>query len=647
MYLRTYLISSLLLFGLCSDLSAQEAKSDSVRVFALIDLAKEKQAQGFPDSAEHYFKKAGQLAEELNSDIGRIGYAGHYSAFLYQQIRYDEALTLAKQQLAVSLKVNNKQKASYGYNNMALQYQAQGKLKQAASALMNALELSSEIENPTPRDLSDRRKFYNNLSSLLLDMNDLEKGREYALKAHEVAEQLQDTLAMGWSLVNILVAEAMAGKLTDAEKHGLQLLAIGESQRDADMELKAYINLSDIYRRQKRYPLALKTYQKALNLSGKASPGNEVYILSGISSIYKDKAQYTQANTYFNRALALAEQELAKPQLIELYLSGAEIKEGMGAYKEALLLRKQYEQINDSLRNQETHNTIQELEVQYQTSEKEKALAARDLQIAEQRNKLERMNKWIILFISLVAILAVVLIFSRLISQQKRKTEASEHANRLLEAQLKGEEKERARTARELHDGVASILSAAKLQINAVGDSHTPPAAHLGQLIESAVQEIRNISHNLAPEIVLTEGFAHAIHEFCRRIRQPGLQLDCYVIGTLPELGKKTELLLYRVVQESVANMVKHADATEGIVQVVGEGSRLSITIEDNGKGFDPNQLATEGIGLKNLSSRVKLVGGTYEIRSVPGRGTSIYIEIDLDSGNADKLEEAEARAYG
>lgn len=647
MYLIIYLIPSLLLFGLCSTLSAQEAKSDSIQVFALLDIAKEKQTQGFIDSAEHYLKKAGQLAEELNSDVGRIGYAGHYSVFLYQQIRYDEALTLAKQQLAVSLKVNNKQKASYGYNNMALQYQAQGKLKQAASALMNALELSSGIENPTHRDLSDRRKFYNNLSSLLLDMNDLEKGREYALKAHEVAEQLQDTLAMGWSLVNILVAEAMAGKLIDAEKHGLQLLAIGRSQRDVDMELKAYINLSDIYRRQKRYPVALKTYQKALVLSEKASPGNEVYILSGISSIYKDKAQYTQANLYFNRALALAEQELAKPQLIELYLSGAEIKENIGAYQEALMLRKRYEQLNDSLRNQETHNTIQELEVKYQTSEREKELAARDLQIAEQRNKLERMNKWTILSISLVVILIVILAFGRLVTKQKRKTEASEHENRLLDAQLKGEEEERARTARELHDGVASILSAAKLQVNALANGHPVPQLHIGQLIESAVQEIRNISHNLAPEIVLTEGFAYAIQEFCQRIRRPGLQLECYIIGAIPQLDKKAELLLYRIVQESVTNMVKHADATEGIVQVVDGGNRLAITIEDNGKGFDPEQLTADGIGLKNLSSRIQLVGGTYEIRSAPGKGTSIYIEIGTDNHRPVKREGAEVRTYG
>src|SRR5690606_17304799 len=101
---------------------------------------------------------------------------------------------------------------------------------------------------------------------------------------------------------------------------------------------------------------------------------------------------------------------------------------------------------------------------------------------------------------------------------------------------------------------------------------------------------------------------------FCHRVKNSRLQLEFYQIGELPELDKSTELLLYRIIQEAVTNIVKHADATEGIVQLVGEGSRLSITIEDNGKGFNLKSVAEKGIGLKNLASRIQLLNGTYEI---------------------------------
>ncbi|RQP19458.1 MAG: hypothetical protein EAS52_02185 [Parapedobacter sp.] len=624
-----YLIFLCLALFIVDNAKGQPATNDTARVHQLIESAREKHQQGLAEAAERDFRQAGELAEQLNFDRGLQLYAGYYCVFLYQQVRYEEALHMGQLQLEVSERLDDKPRMGYAYNNISLQYQAQGKLRQAAEFLMKALEISSEIESLTPRDRSDRRKYYNNLSSLLLDMDDLEKGKEYALQALEIAEELQDTLAMGRSLVNVLVAEAMADDLNAAELHGLQLLAIGQSLNDIQTELTAYINLSDIYRRQKRYPLALETYQKALGLVQKAPPGNEVYILSGISSVYKDMAAYGQANAYFDRALALAEMELTKPKLIELYLSGAEIKERMRAYQEALLLRKQYEQLNDSLRNQETHNTIQELEVKYQTSEKEKALAERDLKISEQRSELERMNKWIVVAVALLVLLTILLLSGRLINQQKRKTAASEQANRLLEAQLLGEETERARTARELHDGVASILSAAKLHIHARNGEDAAAQALVGELIETAVQEIRNISHNLAPEIVLNEGFAQAVQEFCRRVNHPGLQLECYVVGELPKLDKNTELILYRIIQEAVTNTMKHAEATESIVQLVGEGTRLSITIEDNGKGFDLQQLKHTGIGLHNLSSRMQLLRGSHEIHSAPRKGTSIYIEID------------------
>ncbi len=631
------------LIAVLTNVSGKTLETDTTRVYQLIETARGKQQQGLADAAEHDFRQAGELAKQLDFDRGLLMYAGHYCVFLYDQVRYEEALAMAHVQFEVSKRLGDRQRMGYAYNNMSLQYQAQGKLQQAAESLMKALEISSEIEIPTPQHLSDRRKYYNNLSSLLLDMKDLDKGRQYALKAFEVAEQLQDTIAMGRSLVNVLVAEAMANRLDQAEQHGLKLLAIGKSHGDIQMELQAYINLSDIYRRQKRYHLALETYQKAQSLLKEASPGSHVYILSGISSVYKDMALYQQANTYFDQALSIAQRELAKPQLIELYLSGAEIKEGMGAYQQALQLRKQYEQINDSLRSQETHNTIQELEMRYQTAETEKALAERDLKISEQRNELERKNKWVALTVLLTALLVMILLFTRLINQQKRRTEASEQANRLLEAQLKGEETERARTARELHDGVASILSAAKLHINAGNHWDSHANAVLGQLIETAVQEIRNISHNLAPEAVLDEGFEHAVKEYCQRVNYAGLQLECYVVGELPKLNKDTELLLYRIIQEAVANMVKHAEATEGIVQLLGEAPRLSITIEDNGKGFDPGALKETGIGLKNLASRIQLLRGSYEVHSTPGKGTSVYIEIDVSKAVKHTLAGLEA----
>lgn len=606
-------------------------KQDTSRITHLVEIAKQKQKERLPDSAEYYFKQAGELADQLNAESGKLLFAGNYSAFLYDQVRFEEAMEYAQLALTISLRLNNRSKAAAAYNNIALQHQAKGQLKEAANNLISALEISNEIKDPTHKDLSDRRKYLNNLSSLLLDLQDLDKGLEYAWQSYEIARQLKDTISMGNSLVNVMVAEAMAGKLADAVHHGEQYLSIGRSYGDLQMEIKALNNLAEVYRMQQHYPLALETFAKALDITPKSMPGNEVYTVSGMSRVFKEMGNVQAAKEYFEMALKLATTELATPQLVDLYKDGADINEAFGDYKQALDFHKKHAQLKDSLQSQETQKTIRELEVRYETAQNRKQIIERDLKIVEQAAELDRQNKWFIIFIFSIFSLVFGLVAIRLLNRQKRKAQSTELQKKLIEAQLAGEERERERTAKELHDGVASILSAASLQINAMTKHSAPRTTfqEVSQLIEIAVREIRNISHNLAPEMILEEGLGYAIQSFCQRVNKPDFQMHCYVIGELPELDKGSQLTIYRVIQECVTNILKHAQATEGIVQLSEEQGRLLITVEDNGIGFDTETLWANGIGFHNLNNRVKSLRGNIDIRSCIGKGTSIFIEID------------------
>ncbi|TJZ62898.1 tetratricopeptide repeat protein [Sphingobacterium olei] len=614
-----------------STISFHTEKHDTTKVLRLIELAKEKQKLGFPDSSEYYFKQAGDLAEKLDFINGKLLFAGNYSAFLYDQVRYDEAMEHAQNALKISLSLDNKIKLASAYNNIALQDQAQGRLKEAAKNLIRALDISNEIKNPTDENLSDRRKYLNNLSSLLLDLNDLDKGLHYAWRSYEIARELKDSVSMGKSLVNVMVAEAMAGKLDDAVRHGKEYLVIGRSFGDLPMEIKALNNLADVYRMQKRFPLALKTFNEALKITPATMPGNEVYSLTGMSNVFKEMGKPKEAKIYFERAFKLAKKELNMPQLADMYLTGAGINEALGDYKSALDLYKQHLKSNDSLRSNETQKTINELEVKYRAAQNREMIAERDLKIVQQEAELNRKNKWLIIYIFSWIILISGFFVFRTLYRQRRRTQETELQQKLAEAQLKGEEKERARTAKELHDGVASILSAAKLHLTAINDLQDVqvPFQDVSQLIDIAVREIRNISHNLAPEMILVEGLGYAIRSFCRRVNKPNFQLHCYIIGNLTELDKSCQLTIYRIVQESVTNILKHANASEGIVQLMEEKGRLFITIEDNGTGFDAESTLANGIGFNNLFSRIKLINGSIDIRSNPGRGTSVYITVN------------------
>jgi signal transduction histidine kinase len=587
------------------------AYSDTTQVYRLIDLADKMNAANRSDSAEHYYKAAGTLAQFLKFDPGYLKYTGHYTGFLYRQSRYKEALAVAKQQLDAGLRTKDKKKTSNAYNNIALQYQALGQMEAAATHLIKALEAS---EN----DIENQQKYYTNLGSLFLDLKQYKKGLIYAEKGHELAVLLQDTMKVGRSLVNLLVAETLNNNLQKAEVYALRVIAIGEQYRDSELVLTGLCNLGDIHLGLHKFDASLAIFQRALSLLDKSGPDYAAYVYQGLASTYRHMKKYREADYYFNLAYQEGEKYLPKAEFSTLLLSGAEIKEALGEYKTALTLRKRYQVVNDSLVNASTQGTLHELEIQYKTAEKE-------AKMAKQANELEKKKQWIMLYTALLALLTAVLLFNRKMAKQREKLSATGYRNKLLKAQLDGEEEERSRTARDLHDGVASVLSAAKLQLHLL-----PGTAHLGakNLVDQALQEVRNISHNMAAEIVSSEGLGSAVHSFCLRVSHPGLEINYIQLGDVPQLSKRQELLLYRSIQEAVTNIVKHARATEAIVQLYTESQHLSITIEDNGRGFKQKQ--KEGIGLRSLASRIKLLNGTMDIHSTPGVGTTVHLEVNL-----------------
>jgi len=635
---KSALLCIVFLCGIASKMQAQQSLSDTTLVYKMIEIGDHKSSIDQLDSATYYYKKAGQLATSLGFYKGFLDYTGHYTALLYRQARYQEALELCQKQLQVAQQQNNLQKVANAYNNMALQYQALGDMNKAAQNFMTALTLSSKLD-----DKVNQRKFNTNLSSLFFDLGDYKKAVQYAKNGYELAVLSGDTLEVGRSLINLINAETLNGDFKEAEAHALQALTIGTNYKKNKIILSSYISLGHIFLYQKAFQKSIEAFQKGLTYIDENYQDYEIHLRIGLAMVHNQLGNYDIANTYYTKSFPSAEILLPRSELSKTLLIGTEIKEGLGQFKEALALRKRYQSLHDSLVNETSQRTIQELEIQYETARKEATLAEHEAKLVQQQNELNRRNTWIVLSALFILFLVSVLIFIININKQKERTNASQQRNKLLRARLDGEEEERSRTARELHDGVASLLSAAKLHLTAIenqakdllGARNSP----LRQLIEDALKEVRNISHNLAAEVVMDEGIDHALREFCGRISSHKLQLDYYLIGKVPHIPKSDELLIYRIIQEAVTNIVKHADATEAIVQLLAEEHAISITVEDNGKGFEVKSGIHSGIGLKSLASRVGILNGSYEIKSAPGKGTSIFIEFELKAMSQKQLE--------
>ena len=205
----------------------------------------------------------------------------------------------------------------------------------------------------------------------------------------------------------------------------------------------------------------------------------------------------------------------------------------------------------------------------------------------------------------------------------------------LLQAVMQGEEKERSRIAKDLHDGVAGMLAAVKMHFKSI-------AMHVGgvlktegyqqgiQLLDEASQEVRKTSHNLMPEVLLQHGLDEAVRRYCNNVTNSSkLMVQYYPIGEIGRFIDSFELSVYRIVQELLNNIVKHSKASEAIVQITHQSGLLSITIEDNGIGLPKEGQQKDGIGLKSLQSRVKAMNGKIEFDSTSGQGLNAYLEFE------------------
>jgi len=223
--------------------------------------------------------------------------------------------------------------------------------------------------------------------------------------------------------------------------------------------------------------------------------------------------------------------------------------------------------------------------------------------------------------------------------QQQRITELeAEKQLTATEAVLKGEEQERTRLAKDLHDGLGGMLSGIKYSFTTMkGNLVMTPENHQAfersmDMLDSSIREMRRVAHNMMPEALIRFGLNTALNDFCNDINQSGALIISYQSIGLEgvSIDQTTSITLYRIVQELINNTMKHAKATTSIVQLTISNGQLSLTVEDDGKGFDTTILNTnKGIGWVNIKNRVEFLKGKLDITSKEGEGTSVHIELN------------------
>ncbi|NJO25712.1 MAG: sensor histidine kinase [Bacteroidia bacterium] len=220
--------------------------------------------------------------------------------------------------------------------------------------------------------------------------------------------------------------------------------------------------------------------------------------------------------------------------------------------------------------------------------------------------------------------------------QQQKITDLEKDKQLLtIEAMLKGQEEERNRIAKDLHDGLGGMLSGTKLSfINFREELILTPNSERRfvqsvSMLDNTIGELRKVAHNLMPEVLLRFGLEEALRDFCSSIQaSSGIKVIYQQLGNKRKIETAAETAVYRIVQELVNNALKHAGATQIVVQLTMHNDKTTVTVEDNGKGFDSKQAAGKGAGLLNIRHRVNYFKGNIDIDSEQGNGTSVTIEL-------------------
>jgi two-component system, NarL family, sensor kinase len=256
-----------------------------------------------------------------------------------------------------------------------------------------------------------------------------------------------------------------------------------------------------------------------------------------------------------------------------------------------------------------------------------------------------------IVAISILILLLLSFIISFLFIYKERKKQhifektqlQSQFSQTLLQSQLEIQEQTLKTISQEIHDNVGQVLTLAKLNL-ATSTSLTGEEAEKintsKQLIGKAIQDLRDLSRSLNTDYVEEMGFIRSIEYELELLQKTGTVIPAFSINGKPvKLEKQTELILFRMVQEAIHNIMKHAEAKQINCSIVFTAEELSIRIEDDGKGFDPSPLHDEqykgfGLGLRTMSNRATLIGARFVVESSPGNGTAVSFYIPVNNNS-------------
>lgn len=318
-----------------------------------------------------------------------------------------------------------------------------------------------------------------------------------------------------------------------------------------------------------------------------------------------------------------------------------QIQKGFGNFKESLKHLEIFREFELNKRKVEDKNSLEGIKSQLALKEQNEKLQKSELEKLQFQNERQNQFRWLFIALSIIGLLTIIYIFRTNKKLKKNNLELLAKNAEISAALLQGQTIERKRVAADLHDSLGSTMSSLIYTVNAIDTNHLDDQEqkvyrHLKQMLDTAYNEIRLLSHNLLPEEFEKQGLAEALKHFVRKINQTkAIEFDLTIDPKLGRLSPKIEFELYSICLELINNILKHSKATQAKINLSAPNraayrlnGELKLVISDNGRGFFDND--SDGKGIKNVKARVESLGGEWHIQNLPEGGMESEIVVPV-----------------
>ncbi len=527
-------------------------------------------------------------------------------------------------------------------NNIGNVFQFRGDYRQALEYYFKAIAFAENGQTSESRLINPLIRLYTSTAASLMQIREYPRALYYLDKAEELAEKTDHINNLPAVYIHKGMLYRYTGDLDQAWSYSQQASSLAVKFQMEEVQFMVLQNLGDILLQRANIDEAIDHFNRALQVRGNVNPYYRAGVYISLGKLYFLKEHYDEAEVYYKKALEIASGVKIPDHMLSLHNYLSELYMATGRYALALKHRNAAYALNDSLLNKDKMQALNLLEVKYRVAESRKDVVQKQSLINEQKRKLAQQNMWIVVGGAIVVVLIVLLLGFYRNYRQRQKLYAQqlysmqqEKEIELLHAMMQGEEKERVRFAHELHDGISSQLSAIKLCVDVAREKYDlhPVGNDLDQIMQMLGEtsaDVRKSAHNLMPDGLIQQGLEDATRKFCSLVTKgDSLQIEVQVYGDMGGLDDTLALSVYRIVQELIHNVVKHARATQAIVLFNRMDEKVCITVEDNGIGIDC-PASDDGVGLKSLHDRVQVLSGKLIVESASGKGTTIYMELPV-----------------